>query len=56
MQAASPKRSLLLVDVFDYTNINHIMSVNPNFTAKCHITTCIRQLLSCFVNLNRPTA
>ena len=37
----------------DYTNISHILSVSyPKFTAKFHVTTYIRQLLSCFLFVN----
>ena len=34
----------------DYTHL--YKSHYPSFIAKCHITTYIRQLLSCFVNVN----
>ena len=36
----------------DYTHLYKSHVSYPNFTAKCHITTYIRQLLSCFVNVN----
>ena len=43
------KRSLFLAD---YTHLYKSHVNYLNFTAKCHITTYIRQLLSCFVNVN----